>query len=185
VDRRASDRSNERQVSNVTTIEQIAASVAADSDLTLYDIEQRGGVLAVLLNRQGGVDIDTLANASRALSRRLEADGLLPDSVTLEVSSPGLERKLRTEEHFLGAVGQRVTLTTSADGGARLVGTLTSVADRRAQLTDDEGVTHDLSIDSIDRARTVFEWGGSPPPRSQSKSSKSRSGARTNSEASK
>jgi ribosome maturation factor RimP len=170
-------------VTDVTTIEQVAASVAAAHDLTLYDVERRGGVVVVLLDRPGGIDIDTIATASRDLSRRLEADELLPASVTLEVSSPGLERRLRTEAHFAGAVGRRVTLRRTdqpeTDGDSRLVGTLTAAGDGTVEVTDDAGVVHELPFDSVERARTVFEWGGSPPPKSRNP----RRTARTNSEA--
>ncbi len=168
-------------MSAVTTIDQLAASVAEDHGLTLYDVERRGGVLAVLLDRSGGVDIDTLADASRDLARRLAADDLLPATVTLEVSSPGLERRLRTEAHFAGAVGQRVTLRRSdaAEEAGRLVGTLTAAGDGRIELTTDDGVVHDVPIEAVERARTVFEWGQPTPP----KSTKSRPTARTNSEA--
>lgn len=169
------------EVNDVATVEEIAERVATDAGLTLYDVERQGGTLVVLLDRSGGVDVDALATASRALSNQLDEAGLLPSSTTLEVSSPGLERKLRTPAHFRGAVDARVTISLreELDGERRLVGTLSAVDGDDLVLALDDGSTRTVALDLVDRARTVFEWGGSPRPGS----SNQRQRARRNSEA--
>ena len=166
---------------DVATVEEVAAQVAEQVGLRLYDVERQGGTLVVLLDRPGGVDVDQLAKASREISRALDEAEVVSGSYTLEVSSPGLERRLRTAEHFAGAVGSRVTVTQrgEVEGDRRLLGTLTSVDGDRLTLTLDDGTERSLGLDQVDRARTVFEWGGSPPPGS----SNQRQRARGNSEA--
>ncbi len=165
----------------MATVEEIADRVAADAGLTLYDVERQGGTLVILLDRPGGVDVDALATASRSISSQLDEAGLLPATTTLEVSSPGLERKLRTPAHFLGAVGSRVTvsLDEELDGQRRFLGTLSAVDGDDLVLTLDDGTARTVAMDRVDRARTVFEWGGSPRPGS----SNQRQRARRNSEA--
>jgi ribosome maturation factor RimP len=168
-------------VNSVATVEEVANRIAADAGLTLYDIDRQGGTLVVLLDRTGGVDVDALAAASRALAKELDEAGLIAASTTLEVSSPGLERRLRTPAHFRGAVDARVTISLreELDGQRRLLGTLSAVDGDELVLTLDDGSTRTVAMDQIDRARTVFEWGGSPPPGS----SNQRQRARRNSEA--
>ena len=69
---------------------------------------------------RGGVDLDAIATATRAVSVVLDAHDPFPGKrYTLEVSSPGVERKLRTPKHFERAVGEKVSVRTSAGGQGR------------------------------------------------------------------
>jgi ribosome maturation factor RimP len=83
----------------------------------------------------------------------------------LEVSSPGLERPLRTPDHFAGAIGEIVTCKTRDDDGhvSRLRGVLAEAGTDAITITTDSG---DLTValDAVDAARTVFEWGPAPKP---------------------
>ena len=67
--------------------------LVAELDLDLYDLEHTGGVLRVLVDQPGGVDIDAIAALTRAISRALDEHDPIPGEYTLEVSSPGLERR--------------------------------------------------------------------------------------------
>jgi ribosome maturation factor RimP len=142
--------------------------------LRLYDLEASSGAIRVTVTRDGGVDLDTLASASAALSRWLDENDPMPGRYTLEVSSPGLERKLRTPAHFRGAVGEAVTLRiTPTDGPAeRVRGTLRSADDDGIELMTEDG-PRAARYEEIERARTVFEWGTTAKP------SPSKRGART------
>ena len=75
-----------------------------DLDLVGQD---RGSVLRVTVDMDGGVEVDRLAETSRGLARLLEDDQRLQKSYTLEVTSPGLERKLRRPAHYSKSIGQR------------------------------------------------------------------------------
>ena len=107
--------------------------VAADG-LELYDLELAGGVLRVLVDRPGGVGLDDITGLTRELSRALDQDDPLDGRYTLEVSSPGVERPLRTPAHFAAAVGHTVKVKTVAgvEGDRRVEGTL--------QTADADGV---------------------------------------------
>jgi ribosome maturation factor RimP len=76
--------------------------------LELYDLEYDGKNLRVYIDMPGGVTIDTCVEVANLLSLRLDALDLIPHSYILEVSSPGVERKLKTAEHFQKAVGKKV-----------------------------------------------------------------------------
>src|ERR1019366_1679457 len=73
--------------------------------LELYDAEFSSGTLNVVVTKAGGVDLEGLTKANRAISEWLDAEEPIASRYTLDVSSPGLERRLRTPAHFLGAVG--------------------------------------------------------------------------------
>ena len=140
--------------------------VVAARGLDLYDVELAGTVLRVLVDRSGGVDVDALGDVTRALSRVLDERDPIPSRYTLEVSSPGLERRLRRPEHFQRSVGSRVVVKTVAgtEGDRRVEGQLTVADDDGIVVTADDGSQRRLAYVEIDRARTVFEWGPAPKP---------------------
>jgi ribosome maturation factor RimP len=134
------------------------------SGLELVDVVVGGAQVQVTVDRPGGVDLDTLAEANLVLSRVLDTLDLFPGSYTLEVSSPGLERRLRTPAHFARAVGETVTVRTRGDGeetARRLRGVLRRADDAGITLegTEVPGGSIEIAFGQIDRARTVFEWG--------------------------
>ncbi len=164
-------------VDQVQGIRDLAAPVASAAGLAVWDVEVGPGMVRVLLERSepgAGVDLDTLAAVTRSLSSALDAhDEVVPAGrYHLEVSSPGLERRLRTADHYRRAAGSRVTvkLKPGAEPRAgcprRLTGTLTAAGDQGIELALDEapGDPVAVSYDMVDRARTVLEWGPAPKP---------------------
>lgn len=133
--------------------------------LELYDLELAAGTLRVTVTREGGVDLDTLAVASSTLSGWLDEHDPMPGRYTLEVSSPGLERRLRTPEQFKGAVGETVTLRITPEGAAaeRVTGTLETATDEGLELATESGPRR-ARYEEVERARTVFVWGPTPKP---------------------
>jgi ribosome maturation factor RimP len=134
--------------------------------LELIDVEVNGAQLTVFVDREGGVGLDELGDATRDVSTALDDIDPLPGRYTLTVSSPGLERRLRTPAHFVRAVGQKVTVRVDAGTAdvRRLSGTLEAADDTGCTLTGPEvpGGEVRISYDQIERARTVFEWGPAP-----------------------
>ncbi|HWH35661.1 MAG TPA: ribosome maturation factor RimP [Acidimicrobiales bacterium] len=158
------------------TIEGVVVPVLDRRDLHLYDLEQAGPVLRVLVEGASGVDLDTLTDVSRELSSVLDHVDAVPGRYTLEVSSPGLERPLRRLEHFAGAVGTRIRIKTrpGVDGDRRVEGTLAEADDLGVVVEADSGPRR-LAYDEIERARTVFDW-GPPAPRPSPSRGKQRKG---------
>ena len=151
--------------STVDRVRAVVEPVVAAADLELYDVELAGAVLRVLVDKDGGVDLAVLGEVTRAVSEALDADDPLPGRYTLEVSSPGLERKLRTPAHFAAALGKKVRVRTVAgtEGDRRVEGELTAADDDGVVLATPEGERR-IAYGDVERARTVFEWGPTPPP---------------------
>ncbi len=151
-------------------VEPLVTPVLDELGLELYDLELAGGVLRVLVDRDGGADIDAIAKVARNLSRSLDEHDPIDGGYTLEVSTPGLERPLRTPTHFGRAVGTvaKVKTKPGTDGERRVEGTITGADDTTVTVRDADGIERTLRIDEIERARTVFEWG--PPQHARSKS---------------
>jgi len=129
----------------------------------LVDVEVRHGLVRVYVDRPGGADLDSIAEATRAVSSVLDEHDPQPGGrYTLEVSSPGVERPLRSARQFARAVGETVTVRTlsGGEGERRLTGRLVS-ADEDGFVLDGEGACaggRRLAYEDVERARTVFEW---------------------------
>jgi ribosome maturation factor RimP len=158
-------------MADVTLIKGVIEPVVESLGLGLYDVEITGSgrarVVRVLVDRPAGVDLDTVAAATEAISPVLDAppvDGWLAGPYALEVSSPGLERPLRTAAHFRGAVGETVSVKTRAfDGVARRDrGVVELAGDTGFELRLDDGSRLSIAYDDVVQARTVFEWGPTP-----------------------
>jgi ribosome maturation factor RimP len=133
--------------------------------LDLYDVEFHAGTLNVVVNKPGGVDLESLTKANRTISEWLDANDPIASRYTLDVSSPGLERRLRTAHHFQSAVGEIVTLRElrGDEPTRRLEGTLVSADETTVTLDDHEIGVVVIKLDAIERARTVFAWGATKP----------------------
>jgi ribosome maturation factor RimP len=144
----------------------ILQPVVSAADLELVDVELRSGVLLVTVDRPGGVDLQALTDANRAVSGVLDELDPIPGKYSLEVSSPGVERTLRTPAHFLKAIGETVTVKTrpQVPGDRRLRGQLLAADDDGLELAVDGGSDGPmrLAYSDIDRVRTVFVWGPGP-----------------------
>ena len=161
----------------VDRVRDLVQPLLSERDLDLYDVELAGRELRLVVEPSsagGSRDLDALSDVTRAVSRALDDADPISSAYTLEVTSPGLERTLRTPHHFARAVGEtvRVKLRPSASGddaGRRLAGVLAAADDGGITVStgvDDEGapVERRLSYDEIERARTVFEWGPGAKP---------------------
>jgi ribosome maturation factor RimP len=150
----------------------LLASTVAPLGLELVDLERRSTMVRVVVDRDGGVDLEAIAAATRAVSAVLDTHDPFPDQrYTLEVSSPGVERRLRTPSHFERAVGETVSVRTvgGAKGERRVTGRLRS-ADADGFVIESEDMAEGerrLSYDEVERARTVFEWGSKSPAASR------------------
>ena len=147
--------------------------VVAELDLLGFDLVEirRGGtrtrpVLDVRIDRRDGlkVTVDDCARASRAIEARLDAgDVFAGGKYVLEVSSPGVERPLKTPGDWQRFTGRRARLTSAAVGGmveGEIVGLEDDAGRAVAVVRDDKGVAHRAPLDAIREARLVFHWKG-------------------------
>ena len=156
-------------------------SLLSSLDLELYDLEFVKGTLNVTVNKAGGVDLESLTKANRAISEWLDLNDPIEGRFTLDVSSPGLERKLRTPAHFISSIGEIVTLRELRGDAPtrRLEGTVVAADQTTVTLDDAEHGRVVVPLDQIERARTVFKWGAEAKPspsRAKSVASSTRKG---------
>ena len=163
-------------------VESLLRGPLADAGFALVDVDYlatgaQGPTLTLYVDRSEGINLDECAQASRLAGALLDVDDPVNPAYKLEVSSPGLERKLRTSDHFSGAVGKAVSikLGPQADGHRRLRGELIAATAERLTVVDTSGREHEVELADITKATTVFEWG--PAPKPGQRGAKARKGA--------
>jgi ribosome maturation factor RimP len=151
----------------IKRVQDLISPIVSDLKLDLYDLEFNGGMLRVTIDTRpgsaGGVTLDQVALVTRLVSRDLDHHDPIPGHYTLEVSSPGLERTLRTAAHYQREIGKtlQIRLRAVVNGERRLQGVLISADESAAtiQLADKAMSERVIPYDQVDRARTVFQWG--------------------------
>ena len=124
----------------------------------LVDLEARlggkGGLVRVFIDKPGGIDLDDCETVSRAVSALLDVEDPVPDNYNLEVSSPGLDRKLTKVEHFQRFEGEtvKVQMRIPIAGRRRFRGTLVSSDDENI-VVEVDGEAYSLPMATIDTAR--------------------------------
>jgi ribosome maturation factor RimP len=115
---------------------ELAEPIVAREAMEIVDVDyqQEAGsmVLRFFLDREGGVTLDDLAPFSRRIGDVLEAHEVIPGHYVLEVSSPGINRRLRKPEHFRAYVGKRVRVRTHVEmeGRRSFLGILKEVSEQ-------------------------------------------------------
>jgi ribosome maturation factor RimP len=115
-------------------------------------------IVRVLVDEMGGIRIGRVTEASRAIADVLDQKDLIPNRYTLEVSSPGVDRPLKTARDFLRHVGRKVKVTyKQQDQSISETGTIASVEGSTLQLSTEAGLTG-LSLDQIQTAVIMIEF---------------------------
>jgi ribosome maturation factor RimP len=154
-------------------IEKIASEVSLREGCELYDIEMIGAgknrVLRVYIDKTDGVGIEDCSNVSKGMNLLLDVEDIIPGGMyNLEVSSPGLDRILRTKKHFDKVVGKKIFIQLEKN-----LGTFGAVGkgiismkkfDEILQAVHGEDLLFDIRdekisipISAIDKAKLVFE----------------------------
>jgi ribosome maturation factor RimP len=139
-------------------LRELLAPVVAGLGYQLWELEYQprsgGGLLRLYIDAEQGITLDDCERVSHVVSETLDAADPIPSHYTLEVSSPGLDRVLRTREHFERFAGERVRLEMMqpVEGRKRFAGRLLGVGERDITLELENGRIS-LPIDDIHRAR--------------------------------
>jgi len=142
-------------------VREILTPILAARALEIFDVEWAGKALRVLVDRPDGtVGIDDCAAVSQFLSAALDVEDLIPGSYRLEVSSPGLDRPVRSLEEFRRFVGRlcRVHLVAAEDGNHVVVGRIAGAGDDRVRLALEGGAERDIAYGNVARARLEVEF---------------------------
>lgn len=118
-----------------------------------------GWVLRVYVDKDGGVTLDDCARVSRQLSAQLDVEDPIQHPYTLEVSSPGLDRELYSDQDYWKFSGREIRLTTFApiDGRRNFQGRLESLADGCVTMTLEGGLAVKIPRDQVAKARLTLD----------------------------
>ncbi|MFK5925400.1 MAG: ribosome maturation factor RimP [Desulfuromusa sp.] len=152
-------------------IEKIIQPLLEDLGCELVDIEyqreQRGWVLRFFLDKDGGINLDDCAKASREISSLLDVENVMNTAYNLEVSSPGIERPLKKARDFKRFSGKLAKIKTldaidpDASGKNRktFVGTLSGFEEDDVLLSlKQDAAAIRISLQQIDKANLQFEF---------------------------
>jgi ribosome maturation factor RimP len=130
--------------------------------------------LRFFIDREAGVGVDDLATMSRKIALLLDADPLLAGAYSLEVSSPGMHRVVRTEAHFRRFVGERVHIWThdAREGRTHFEGTISGCEREVVSVAVDGAGTLDFRLDEVKRAELRLD--PKRPPASARRSTEAR-----------
>ena len=120
--------------------------VVTEFDETIY---------RVLITKVGGVSLDLCATISHELSPFLDVHPPMSEAYRLEVSSPGIERKLVKPVHFINAIGEKVKLKLG--GGDKLKGLLKS-ADNQGIVIETKQGDESFAYGELNTSKTYFDW---------------------------
>lgn len=150
----------------VQRIWELAEPLVGDAGLEIVDVdyrrEGRGLMLRFYLDRVGGgVTLDDLTPMSRLLGDVMEAHDVIPGRYTLEVSSPGINRRLRKPEHFRDFLGKQVRVRTveQHEGRRSFLGSLRRVDEQGIELEVDDGLRF-FRFDEIAQANYEHQFEG-------------------------
>lgn len=166
----------------------LADEVVGRDGYDLVDVEYKrdvaGWTLTLFIDKQDGVNLDDCQRVSHVMSTVLDVEIPELHNYNLQVSSPGLDRPLTKPADYRGALGRQVRITTKEPIGNQrhFSGILESVApaggsDERLilQLQDETGTVHDIPMESVKRAKLVYQWPAKGQPARRSGKKKQRS----------
>ncbi len=160
-----------RDTDVVEQVRQIGARIAQSYGLEVFDVQFRreagGMVLRVRIDRPGSgataddsVGVNDCASVSRDLSAVLDVEDVVPTAYTLEVSSPGLDRPLRSDSDYRRFAGRRakIVMREAVDGQTFFKGRLGGMEGQTVIIDGDDGRPHRVPIGVITRANLEVEF---------------------------
>ena len=153
----------------VERIAPVAERIGEQQGVEIVEVELLGGgihrVLRVYIDKPEGVTLEDCEKVSHQLGEVLDAEDVVSGAFTLEVSSPGVDRKLVKAKDFERFVGQKVkvALKQPLDGSKRIEGVLAAFNNDVATLSVAQGKNKEpkqvrIELNQIDKANLRFEW---------------------------
>lgn len=151
-------------------IRELVERITQECGVDLYDLElkntDKGKVLQVFITRQGGITLSDCSRVSRLMSNELDVIDLIANHYFLEVSSPGLERSLKTLKQYEQALNEQVKITCrQEEKNVLITGILRKVTADGIELEKEKTKKEDkqsfnIPFDQIKKGRTVFVFKG-------------------------
>ncbi|MBN1276449.1 MAG: ribosome maturation factor RimP [Deltaproteobacteria bacterium] len=148
----------------IQEVTRIIEPILEEMGFELIDIEylseQGRWVLRLFLDKEGGITLDDCAKASREIGDLIDIKDVISHEYVLEVSSPGLNRRLKRDKDFLQAIGQkiRVKMAVPVEGRRNFTGYLRDFKEGMLNLETAATLVL-LPLKDIERANIVYEFG--------------------------
>ena len=146
-----------------TRVEELLKSIIENIGYELYDVryekEGKDYYLRIIIDKPEGIDINDCEKVNNAINDILDEADYIKDQYFLEVSSPGLERILRKEKHFLSQIGKEVSvkLFKPINKQKELIGILEEYNNTELTIkVDDETIK--INLKDIALVKTIFNW---------------------------
>jgi ribosome maturation factor RimP len=145
-------------------IEEVAKRVVESEGLELVDVEVKGGgnnrLVRIAIDKPEGVTHGDCELVSQQVGTILDVEDIVPGRYTLEVSSPGVERKLMKPQDYERFQGKkaRITLREAVEGRKNWEGTLAGFAGDAVTVETEPGKTRQFPLSQIQKANLKFEW---------------------------
>ena len=147
----------------VDRVREIIGPILFDEGMEWVDIEYRreskGWVLRLYLDKEGGITLDDCAKVSREVGRTLDIEDVIQTPYTLEVSSPGLTRSLKTEKDFRTHFNRLIKLKTvdPIENRRQFKGKLLEVSENRIEI-EIEGEVFQIPLSNVAKANLEIDW---------------------------
>ncbi len=144
-------------------VRELVSNILQDNGIELIDItyrrESAGNVLRISADTERGITIDECARMNETISDALDESNIIEDKYILEVSSPGLDRPLKSKNDFLKAKGKRVRVHTYMviDNKKEFIGNLEDANEKEVSILTDSGARVAIPFDKISSARLEYE----------------------------
>ncbi len=143
----------------VNKVTEILKPIAERRKIKIVDItyKRKGStmVLRILLDKIDGITIDECSQVNNELSEVVDKENVMDEHYVLEVSSPGIDRPMKTDEDFQQALNKYIKVTTYApiDGKNVFIGKLLGICESTIVVEDNEGISTEIPREKIAKAR--------------------------------
>lgn len=145
-------------------LEKIIEPIVNELGYSLYDIEYvkegKEWFLRLYIDNEKGIDLDDCEKVSNAVSDELDKVDPIESAYSLEVSSCGLERRLREKKHYETALQKEVEigLFRAIEKAKKIIGKLEEVDDEKIVVLDEKKNKIEINFDNISNAKILFNW---------------------------
>ena len=148
----------------INEVTEILSSIIDTKELEIVDItykrEGRTMVLRILLDKEDGISIDECGKINNELSENLDKENIIDEHYIVEVSSPGLDRPMKTDRDFERVMGKDIKVTTYApiDGKNVFIGKLQGLSASTIVVEDIERIATEVPRDKIAKAKLEIKF---------------------------
>ena len=140
----------------VSVVEPVVTGLGYELVGAEFGQAENGQTLRVYIDKPEGIVMDDCAAVSRQLNAVLDVEDTIKSAYLLEVSSPGVDRPLFTEDHFSAQIGEqiRVRMADAVDGRRNFKGQLVAVENAHA-VVEVEGIDYQLPVTDVEQAHLI------------------------------